>query len=99
MQIELIRPRALAVALGRSTRALRRDTKSGDFPKPVRIGRRAIAWRKVDIEEWIRERSELPWIAAGRNLDELLEALNRSEATGKPDAPGADKEGVQNGRT
>lgn len=99
MQIELIRPRALALALGRSTRALRRDTKSGNFPKPVRIGRRAIAWRKIDIEQWILERSELPWIAAGRNLDDLLKTLSKSEVASEPDASGADNEGAQNGRT
>ena len=24
----------------------------GTFPKPVRLGRRAVAWRASDIEEW-----------------------------------------------
>ena len=26
------------------------------FPKPVRIGPRAVAWRISDIEAWLRER-------------------------------------------
>ena len=99
MNIELIRPGALSQALGRSTRALRRDVKSGDFPAPLAIGKRAIAWRKADIEQWILERSELPWIAAGRNLDDLLKTLSKSEVASEPDASGADNEGAQNGRT
>ena len=24
----------------------------GEFPRPVRIGRRAVAWRESDISEW-----------------------------------------------
>jgi prophage regulatory protein len=27
--------------------------KTGDFPKPVRIGRRAVAWRIADVQKWI----------------------------------------------
>ncbi|WP_211163844.1 helix-turn-helix transcriptional regulator [Parazoarcus communis] len=88
MNIELIRPGALSQALGRSTRALRRDVKSGDFPAPLAIGKRAIAWRKADIEEWIRERSQLPWVSAARNLDDLLKTLSK-EAASEPDAPGS----------
>lgn len=99
MNIELIRPGALSQALGRSTRALRRDVKSGDFPAPLAIGKRAIAWRKADIEEWIRERSQLPWVSAARNLDDLLKTLSKSEVASEPDASGADNEGAQNGRT
>lgn len=28
----------------------------GDFPKPIRIGRRAVAWRESDIAAWLAER-------------------------------------------
>lgn len=28
----------------------------GTFPKPVRLGRRAVAWRASDIEKWKSER-------------------------------------------
>jgi predicted DNA-binding transcriptional regulator AlpA len=32
-----------------------------DFPKPIRLARRAIAWRKDDLDAWIdaRERVDL----------------------------------------
>lgn len=26
------------------------------FPRPVRIGRRAVAWREADIREWLASR-------------------------------------------
>lgn len=31
---------------------------AGDFPKPIRIGARAVAWRLSDIEDWISSRTE-----------------------------------------
>ncbi len=33
--------------------------KNGDFPGPVRLGKRGVAWKKREILEWInsRERS------------------------------------------
>jgi prophage regulatory protein len=30
----------------------------GKFPKPIRLGARAVAWRESDIDEWIASRSE-----------------------------------------
>jgi prophage regulatory protein len=27
--------------------------KDGKFPKPVKVGRRAIAWRVKDIQAWV----------------------------------------------
>ena len=34
-----------------------RYVKEGRFPAPVRIGKRAVAWRQSDIEQWIKERT------------------------------------------
>ncbi|PKY11545.1 hypothetical protein B1757_03835 [Acidithiobacillus marinus] len=30
--------------------------KQGIFPKPVKIGPRAVGWRKSDIDEWLSSR-------------------------------------------
>ena len=30
--------------------------RDGTFPKPVKIGRRAVAWRRVEIEQWLASR-------------------------------------------
>jgi prophage regulatory protein len=28
----------------------------GRFPKPIRIGVRAVAWRKIELSHWLAER-------------------------------------------
>ncbi|MFL9904782.1 helix-turn-helix transcriptional regulator [Paraburkholderia sp. RL17-337-BIB-A] len=30
--------------------------RDGEFPSPVRIGRRAVAWRQRDLEKWVGSR-------------------------------------------
>ena len=32
---------------------------SGEFPKPIRLGPRAIGWLESDIEQWIASRVEV----------------------------------------
>jgi prophage regulatory protein len=39
----------------RSRTSIYYDVRAGRFPKPVRIGPRAIAWRESDIQRWISE--------------------------------------------
>ena len=29
----------------------------GDFPKPVRLGKRAVGWREADISAWLESRT------------------------------------------
>ncbi len=31
--------------------------KAGDFPQPVKLGPRAVAWRRSDVDEWISSRT------------------------------------------
>jgi prophage regulatory protein len=47
------------VGLSRST--LYAMMAEGTFPKPVRLGRRAVGWRASDVAEWLaaRETGEL----------------------------------------
>ena len=37
---------------------IERGIKSGRFPRPIKIGLRAIAWRELDILEWMQTREE-----------------------------------------
>jgi len=30
----------------------------GEFPRPVKMGKRAVAWREASIEKWMAERLE-----------------------------------------
>jgi prophage regulatory protein len=34
-----------------------KQIKLGNFPKPVKIGSRAVAWRESDIQGWIDSRT------------------------------------------
>ncbi len=31
--------------------------RSGDFPQPVKLGPRAVAWRRSDVDAWINSRT------------------------------------------
>ena len=40
-----------------SKSTLYRFMQSGDFPRPIRLGQRARAWRKAEILKWIEARA------------------------------------------
>lgn len=29
----------------------------GEFPRPIKLGRRAVGWRESDIAEWLKNRT------------------------------------------
>ena len=31
----------------------------GSFPRPIRLGKRAVAWREQDIREWMESRKHV----------------------------------------
>ncbi len=41
---------------GLSKTTIYRNIKDGMFPAPVKIGKRAVAWRTEELEEWLRNR-------------------------------------------
>ncbi|WP_348984600.1 AlpA family phage regulatory protein [Aliiroseovarius sp. S2029] len=43
------------VGLSRST--LYAMMAEGTFPKPIKLGKRAVGWRAIDIEAWFEARS------------------------------------------
>jgi prophage regulatory protein len=43
---------------------LRRKCKSGEFPKPIRISDRRIAWIEQEIDDWLQQRASLRDVAA-----------------------------------
>ena len=64
--------------VGRSRTSIHYDVKEGRFPKPHKIGRRAIAWKESEIKDWIASRD----LCGGKNIDlehELLEVLALSK--------------------
>ena len=54
-QCMLMRPNEVAQLLGVSKKHLSNLSKTKNFPKRVRIGTRAIGWRRGDLEQWVSE--------------------------------------------
>jgi excisionase family DNA binding protein len=57
---ELITAEQVAKAVGVSVLTIQRWVKAGDFPPPLRFGRRIIRWRVDTINTWLAERSTGP---------------------------------------
>ena len=55
---KLIRRHQLEANLGISRSTIYQMMASGEFPKPLKIGRRAVGWRVEDIEKWLEEMQE-----------------------------------------
>ena len=41
---------------GLSRSEIYRQIQEGMFPRPVRVGKRAVRWRESEVEGWIEER-------------------------------------------
>jgi len=50
---ELLRRLQVQKKTGLSKSGIYSKLKNKSFPKPVKIGERAVAWRKSDIDGWI----------------------------------------------
>lgn len=50
------RRRAVEEITGLSRSSIYDMMARGEFPKPIRIGKRAVAWRESDIAEWLSGR-------------------------------------------
>ena len=57
----IMRRDEVLVAVGFSYSTLKRKVRAGEFPAPVKLGRRSVGWFATEVEEWItsRERSDM----------------------------------------
>ena len=56
MSDSLLRRKAVETETGLSRSSIYRMMDEGEFPRPIRIGKRAVAWRASSIERWKSER-------------------------------------------
>ena len=49
----IYRRSTLEEMLGISRSTIYRLMEDGDFPRPIRIGRRAVGWKSEDIDDWL----------------------------------------------
>lgn len=54
----MLRRKEVEAITGRSRSAIYEGMAAGTFPKPVKIGTRAVAWPESVIRAWIAERME-----------------------------------------
>lgn len=55
---KLIRRNAVEEITGLSRSSIYQQMQDGTFPKPVQIGKRAVAWRAEAIAEWMEARPQ-----------------------------------------
>jgi len=54
--LSLIKLPEVIIMTGLSRSTIYLYMKENEFPKPVRIGKRAVAWRREQVENWIKHR-------------------------------------------
>lgn len=55
-ELILLTFKQLRALLGLSRTFIWRLQRRGEFPAHVKVGRRRIAWRRADVEQWIASR-------------------------------------------
>ncbi|UWQ07920.1 helix-turn-helix transcriptional regulator [Aliiroseovarius crassostreae] len=53
MTQKLLRRPEVEALTGLSRTSIYRMMDEGEFPRPVRVGKRAVAWREADLTEWL----------------------------------------------
>ena len=56
MEETFIRRKALETKLGLSCSTIYAMMAANKFPRPIKIGRRAVGWRNSDIQAWVRSK-------------------------------------------
>ena len=56
----LLRIKDVEEAVGFKKTKIYEMVNRGEFPKPVSLGARAVAWRSDEVERWINERPVAP---------------------------------------
>ena len=53
----LLRLQDVIASIGMKRSWILQKTKEGEFPKPIKLGERAVAWYASDIDAWIKSRA------------------------------------------
>ena len=57
---QFYRRSALEDMLGISRSTIYRLMLDEEFPRPIKLGRRAVGWKSEDIDEWLLGQAEKP---------------------------------------
>ena len=53
MENRILRRTEVLFMTGLATSTLYAKMRDGEFPKPIKLGRRAVGWRERDIMDWV----------------------------------------------
>ena len=53
LNINVLRRKQLEKQLNLSRSSIYKMIADGTFPKPIKLGRRAVGWRAEDVEKWL----------------------------------------------
>ena len=59
MLTQILRRRQLEEKLGLSRSSIYQMIADGLFPKPIKLGRRAVGWRAEEVEKWLAAMQEV----------------------------------------
>ena len=55
----ILRAKDVVELVGVSKNTIHNWINQGIFPKPIKLGPRAVGWRSEQIEDWLHERAKL----------------------------------------
>lgn len=58
MDFDYLRRKTVCQTTGLPPSTLYAKMAAGEFPKPVKLGKRAVGWISTDIEDWKRKQLE-----------------------------------------
>ena len=53
---KIIRKAQVLEIVGMKSTWLHERVKAGEFPRPIKLGERAVGWRHSDVEAWLESR-------------------------------------------
>lgn len=56
MQIRLLQRKDVEKITGMKRSSIYKKMSTGDFPKPIKVGTRAVRWCSSDIDSWIERK-------------------------------------------
>lgn len=56
MHQEILRKSRVLATIGMGNTWLYGAVKRGEFPSPIKLGARAVGWRRSDVEAWLASR-------------------------------------------
>ena len=58
MEYRIIRRTEVLFMTGLATSTIYAKMQAGEFPRPIKLGRRAVGWKSQDVELWITQQSD-----------------------------------------